>query len=279
MCKKRPSAFTLIELLVVIAIIAILAAILFPVFAQAKAAAKKTVTLSGIKQIGLASVMYGTDYDDAIVPCGEIHDHTADSGGNYVQVEWVQFLYPYTKNINVYYNGFQQFSPGAMASEGFVDAPTTTAKSEYGTTGYWGDWTQGVSIGINFDLAGAYYNGNFNIPEGGGALTLSSLDHVAERAFFVATDLDGTIGWYYIWEGSFCHADNDNYNQLYNAAVEHSNAIVTAFTDGHAKSTTGKILDHCSNPWGGDAATVAFMNDTAEQIYYSEDIRHLSPWP
>jgi len=57
-------AFTLIELLVVIAIIAILAAILFPVFAQAKQAAKKTVSLSNQKQIGLAVVMYASDHDD-----------------------------------------------------------------------------------------------------------------------------------------------------------------------------------------------------------------------
>src|ERR1700738_3792716 len=61
-CNK--SAFTLIELLVVIAIIAILAAILFPVFAQAKAAAKKTVCLSNTKQVSLAAVMYANDYDD-----------------------------------------------------------------------------------------------------------------------------------------------------------------------------------------------------------------------
>lgn len=58
------SAFTLIELLVVIAIIAILAAILFPVFAQAKMAAKKTVDLSNLKQIGDVMVMYSTDSDD-----------------------------------------------------------------------------------------------------------------------------------------------------------------------------------------------------------------------
>src|ERR1700722_13842562 len=58
-------AFTLIELLVVIAIIAILAAILFPVFAQAKAAAKKTVSLSNTKELSLAHIMYTNDYDDA----------------------------------------------------------------------------------------------------------------------------------------------------------------------------------------------------------------------
>jgi prepilin-type N-terminal cleavage/methylation domain-containing protein/prepilin-type processing-associated H-X9-DG protein len=66
---KNRRAFTLIELLVVIAIIAILAAILFPVFAQAKLAAKKTVALSGAKQISLASHMYAIDFDDFFVPC------------------------------------------------------------------------------------------------------------------------------------------------------------------------------------------------------------------
>src|SRR5947207_2696505 len=56
--------FTLIELLVVIAIIAILAAILFPVFAQAKRAAKKTVCLNTVKEVPLAQLMYATDNDD-----------------------------------------------------------------------------------------------------------------------------------------------------------------------------------------------------------------------
>lgn len=64
---KKPNAFTLIELLVVIAIIAILAAILFPVFAQAKLAAKKTVALSNAKNIATANMIYSGDYDDAIV--------------------------------------------------------------------------------------------------------------------------------------------------------------------------------------------------------------------
>ncbi len=62
--NRKETAFTLIELLVVIAIIAILAAILFPVFAQAKLAAKKTTDLSNIKQIGTSQQIYVSDYDD-----------------------------------------------------------------------------------------------------------------------------------------------------------------------------------------------------------------------
>ncbi|RYG20337.1 prepilin-type N-terminal cleavage/methylation domain-containing protein [bacterium] len=74
----RPTrqGFTLIELLVVIAIIAILAAILFPVFAQAKAAAKKTQCLSNLKQIGLGAMMYGNDSDDMLFPWTYNHVET-----------------------------------------------------------------------------------------------------------------------------------------------------------------------------------------------------------
>jgi prepilin-type N-terminal cleavage/methylation domain-containing protein/prepilin-type processing-associated H-X9-DG protein len=64
---KNQKGFTLIELLVVIAIIAILAAILFPVFAQAKEAAKKATCLSGVKQDVLAHCMYLSDYDDVMI--------------------------------------------------------------------------------------------------------------------------------------------------------------------------------------------------------------------
>ncbi|HVL39232.1 MAG TPA: prepilin-type N-terminal cleavage/methylation domain-containing protein [Fimbriimonadaceae bacterium] len=69
-------AFTLIELLVVIAIIAILAAILFPVFAQAKVAAKKAAGLSAVKQIGTATHIYLSDYDDVLPP----YRHGSSSG-------------------------------------------------------------------------------------------------------------------------------------------------------------------------------------------------------
>jgi prepilin-type N-terminal cleavage/methylation domain-containing protein len=66
--QNRQSGFTLIELLVVIAIIAILAAILFPVFAQAREKARQTVCTSNVKQIGLAWLMYVQDYDETFPP-------------------------------------------------------------------------------------------------------------------------------------------------------------------------------------------------------------------
>jgi prepilin-type N-terminal cleavage/methylation domain-containing protein len=65
---KLRRGFTLIELLVVIAIIAILAAILFPVFAQARAKARQASCLSNLKQVGTGSAMYTQDYDELVIP-------------------------------------------------------------------------------------------------------------------------------------------------------------------------------------------------------------------
>ena len=93
--------FTLIELLVVIAIIAILAAILFPVFAQAKQAAKKTAAISNMKQGTLASQMYANDYDDAYMlsDSGSING----PGWGFGPPDTVPFqqMYPYTKNEQI----------------------------------------------------------------------------------------------------------------------------------------------------------------------------------
>src|SRR5262249_1319333 len=75
--KRRPPAFTLIEMLVVIAIIAILAGILFPVFAQAREAARTTACLSNVKQIAGGMLMYAQDYDEAVLPGVNVNPDTS----------------------------------------------------------------------------------------------------------------------------------------------------------------------------------------------------------
>lgn len=101
--KRRRPAFTLIELLVVIAIIAILAAILFPVFAQAKFAAKKTSSLSGLKQIALGLNIYATDSDDFAVPNYGYADG-ADPNQYHYNNTWVGRILPYVKNKPIYFD-------------------------------------------------------------------------------------------------------------------------------------------------------------------------------
>lgn len=127
--------FTLIELLVVIAIIAILAAILFPVFAQAKAAAKNTADLSNLKQLSLGVLMYNGDSDD-MFPQG------ADGGW----VAWPVKVYPYLKSLQVMKG---PADPGKLKDNPTVD-------------GYWGgsagDTAEGGPGGVAISYAANGYN-------------------------------------------------------------------------------------------------------------------------
>ena len=106
--ERRRSGFTLIELLVVIAIIAILAAILFPVFAQAREKARQASCLSNMKQIGLSMTMYVQDYDETF-PCNPWNGQPVGTADNdYGKPEyvtrfcWYWQLYPYTKSRKIW---------------------------------------------------------------------------------------------------------------------------------------------------------------------------------
>jgi prepilin-type N-terminal cleavage/methylation domain-containing protein len=149
-------AFTLIELLVVIAIIAILAAILFPVFAQAKLAAKKTQSLSNIKQIGLGLQMYIGDFDDRYDasanlipgPWGEYSSTGVDQ-----HIKWDINVQPYIKSINIF------FSPAdSLAGKTLVSTePWAGVGISYATNGYLNGWDGTAwdgSSGGGFNLHG-----------------------------------------------------------------------------------------------------------------------------
>jgi prepilin-type N-terminal cleavage/methylation domain-containing protein/prepilin-type processing-associated H-X9-DG protein len=100
---SRNAAFTLIELLVVIAIIAILAAILFPVFAQAREKARQTSCLSNMKQMGLGVMMYIQDYDETY-PTAYFHRAFNPPAGGVAggYEHWSGLINPYVKNFQMY---------------------------------------------------------------------------------------------------------------------------------------------------------------------------------
>ncbi|MBL8067308.1 MAG: type II secretion system protein [Armatimonadetes bacterium] len=102
-------AFTLIELLVVIAIVAILAAVLFPVFAQAKQAAKRTFCLSNLRQIGLGNELYISDFDDLMpwIPDSDLQltlEVRADHRKYAVVGSFMPLWHPYIKNTQLYFS-------------------------------------------------------------------------------------------------------------------------------------------------------------------------------
>jgi len=174
-------AFTLIELLVVIAIIAILAAILFPVFAQAKLAAKKTAALSGNKQLALAVIMYNNDSDGQFP--------LAFQGQGWTGMDpWVQRVQPYTKSFGVF-----GASADGLAGQVSTDGSWAGVGISYAANSYYGNWCCSPNWGSGFQLRGPMGVGdNENVlpvkpDEGYGWLDGSSLNES------VITQSAGTI--------------------------------------------------------------------------------------
>jgi len=141
--------FTLIELLVVIAIIAILAAILFPVFARARAQARQASCLSNLKQIGLASKMYTSDYDERCVPMWAFG--VGAPGEPVGRLWWTTLIQPYTKNEQllicpsanfdaVFHKGSATGAPepGCFRARTGIGKNWFSYNGEMGDRGYWG---------------------------------------------------------------------------------------------------------------------------------------------
>ena len=130
-------AFTLIELLVVIAIIAILAAILFPVFGQARAKARQASCLSNLKQISLALLQYSQDNDEAMCNHYYKDPNSAWAGGasrpdgdTVINYKWMDAIQPYVKNAQIF-NCPDQGAGGYLNPSAIVSADQTTTYGAY----------------------------------------------------------------------------------------------------------------------------------------------------
>jgi len=134
-------AFTLIELLVVIAIIAILAAILFPVFAQAKAAAKKAASISNFKQQGLAMIQYQADYDDAFTNAA--YNNTYDANPTNPDSTPELMMQPYMKNYGILSDPMDPAGDDERATSEVIDPasrPGYVAAQRAFNIAYKSDW-------------------------------------------------------------------------------------------------------------------------------------------
>jgi len=208
----RRTGFTLIELLVVIAIIAILAAILFPVFARAREKARQSSCLSNVKQLTLGLVMYMADYDGRF-PSGAA---TAWGDGSYPSQPygaWADGIQPYIKNNQIY----------ICPSDGTANC-VSHANSESHT--FYADCLMGVypnqklSYGYNYSLFG-HVDSEMPRPA-----ELAAFADMIERPYFYSDGATLPTGGH-----SISRAHDDRVGR----AARHNGGVNIGFADGHAK--------------------------------------------
>lgn len=223
----KRKGFTLIELLVVIAIIAILAAILFPVFARAREQARKTSCLSNFKQIGLAAMQYRQDYDER--PCPAWSGYVTDKYGVTARNWWAGLLEPYSKSWQIYI------------------CPSSSSQTVlgYNTPGWSGDSTNRPEAGIGL---------NWYVPVGASnpctdstlfaSITDATVQRPSEFVYITETGY-GAVGGPNprLKECGVSWAPNYNdwlasvktTNGFYFGQARHSDGMNTGYYDGHAK--------------------------------------------
>jgi len=217
--------FTLIELLVVIAIIAILAAILFPVFAQARESARKTQCLSNLKQIGTAWMMYAQDYDERTL----INTWNSNTDLGEKRRIFSVRLQPYVKNEQLFVCPSDRDPWDRTDQEHAVGEPDIPAKGSYALQS-WGEWSMAeiaapAEYFLAWDTTGVGWDGgNFGNPFG-------------NEAWIGEEQSEGAWRW---------HRDTF-------FAARHSDQINMVFADGHAKSMRCAQVFPCShNGWMTD---------------------------
>lgn len=192
--------FTLIELLVVIAIIAILAAILFPVFARAREKARQASCSSNIKQITLALLQYAQDYDE-ILPCGRPQYIAC---ANDSVAFWQHVIGPYIRNTQIFL------------------CPSNSSTGNPGCARYF-PWARAMNIAVNYGI-------NCQMGTSGGRRMADV--QMPAQVIYVAEPLNAGGGWWrgFIQPYSSC---GSYYRTIHNDGVN------VSYVDGHVKWLSG----------------------------------------
>ncbi|MCE5219532.1 prepilin-type N-terminal cleavage/methylation domain-containing protein [bacterium] len=198
--------FTLIELLVVIAIIAILAAILFPVFARAREKARQTACLSNARQMGTAVMMYAQDYDEQLVNLQLAGCKFTFNGMTHNNLLWYMALMPYVKSVQVF------------------DCPSTSRT-------WYGQYTGDTDYGINSEITYRHhYNSTTKVGTG---CPLAELQKPAETCVIADSDWTHSTADYKFSNSYFL-----NGTPHVSAFIpdRHNGTANIVFCDGHAKA-------------------------------------------